>query len=159
MIFVTVGTQKQDFSRLFLMIENSKVLKEEEMLIQVGNTPYETKYSDKHKVVSFLTQEEMQQAIEASEFMITHAGVGSILSGILEGKKVLAIPRLKKYKEHINDHQIEICEALSKEGYIEYLIEETQEETLDKKIILLREKSYLPYHTDDSYLDILRKEI
>ena len=52
--------------------------------------------------------------------MITHAGVGSILNGITNNKKVIAVPRLKEYKEHNNNHQIEIAKEFSKEEYIIY---------------------------------------
>ena len=47
-----------------------------------------------------------------------HAGVGSILTAIEHGKPVIAVPRRKKYGEHIDDHQLEITRELEKEGKI-----------------------------------------
>lgn len=34
------------------------------------------------------------------------------------GKPAIVVPRLSKYGEHTNDHQMEITEALEKEGKI-----------------------------------------
>ncbi len=50
--------------------------------------------------------------------MITHAGVGSILSALKKGKKVIACARLAKYGEHTNDHQLQILEAFAQSGYL-----------------------------------------
>ena len=62
----------------------------------------------------------MDKYIDEADLVITHGGVGTIFSALKKNKKVIAIPRLEKYGEHINDHQIEICEELEKEGYILY---------------------------------------
>ena len=50
--------------------------------------------------------------------IITHGGVGSIITAIEQGKKVIAVPRLKKYKEHVNDHQLDIINSFNDAGYI-----------------------------------------
>ena len=47
-----------------------------------------------------------------------YGGVGSIITGLKHHKKIIAVPRLKKYKEHTNDHQIQIVDAFAKDGYI-----------------------------------------
>jgi len=44
--------------------------------------------------------------------------VGSIISSIKKGKKVIAVPRLHEYQEHVNDHQKQIVEAFDSKGYI-----------------------------------------
>ena len=41
-----------------------------------------------------------------------------MVSAIKKGKKVIAVPRLKKYGEHVNDHQKEIIETFRKQGLI-----------------------------------------
>ena len=51
MVFVSVGTQKQDFSRIFKLVENSKVLENEEIIGQSGYTKYESK---KIKLIPFI---------------------------------------------------------------------------------------------------------
>ena len=40
------------------------------------------------------------------------------MSGINLNKKVIAVPRLAKYNEHVNDHQLQIVETFNNKGYI-----------------------------------------
>ena len=88
-----------------------------------------------------------------------HIGkIGKIISALKKNKKVIAIPRLEKYGEHINDHQIEICEELEKEGYILYYKDGI--DSLDKLIKKIKNINLKQYDiSDGGYLDILRKEI
>lgn len=161
MIFVTLGTQKQSFNRLLEEIENCNILKNEEIVAQVGYTKFN---SDNIKVVDFLETDEFTNYISNAEFVITHGGVGSIFSALLKNKKVIAMPRLKKYGEHVDDHQIEICEKLANMNYIVYFNpdesqKEEKPETLENKINFLRTTNFERYIEDNSYLDKLNKSI
>lgn len=153
MIFVTVGTQKQQFVRLLEMLENSKELKDDEIIVQAGHTKYESK---KLKIFDFISFEEMEKYIDEAEFVICHGGVGSIFTALKKNKKVLVVPRISKYKEHINDHQLEICEQLQKDGYILYL---KDDKDFDKMIKIIRKRKNKEYVSDRSFIDILKKEI
>lgn len=153
MILVLVGTQKQDFSRLFKEIENSSNLKDEEIIAQSGYTKYE---SDKIKFIPFMKREELIELIKKADFIICHGGVGTIFDSLYENKKVLAVPRLKKYKEHVNDHQIEVCSKLQEEGYILYFVDG---ENFDDKVNLLKSTSFKEYKNDNKFIEILRSEI
>jgi UDP-N-acetylglucosamine transferase subunit ALG13 len=101
--------------------------------------------------------EEMDKYIEQADLVIAHGGVGTIFSAIKKGKKVIAVPRLEKYGEHINDHQIEICEELEKEGYILYYRD--GETSLDDLVKQIKSKEFAKYDSDSNYIDILRKNI
>ena len=117
MIFVTVGTQDKEFKRLFCEIDRlieSKIITDE-VIAQIGHTKF---VSDKMKIKKFFTQTELKEIIKNANFVITHGGVGTILECVKENKKVIAVPRLKKYKEHVNDHQIQMVNTLAKNGYI-----------------------------------------
>lgn len=153
MIFVTVGTQKQQFVRLLDLLENSKELLNDEIVVQAGHTEYE---SSKMKIIDFISYEEMEKYVDDSEFVICHGGVGSIFTALKRGKKVLVVPRLSKYKEHINDHQLEICEQLEKDGYILYL---KDNDNFDKMIKKVRNKKNKKYESDRSFIEKLKKEI
>lgn len=153
MILVSVGTQKQQFTRLFEMIEKSNKLNGKEIIAQAGYTKYQ---SEKMKIFDFIDNCKMEELINDAEFVICHAGVGTIFEALLKGKKVIACPRYKKYKEHVNDHQLEICEALEKEGYILTCYDT---DNLDEKIDEVSKKILKKYQKDESYLDVLRKEI
>ena len=155
MVLVTVGTQKQAFDRLFDLIISSKELKKEELVVQKGYTKCNN--SKRIKAFDFIPLDEMEDYISKADLVISHGGVGTIFSAIKKGKKVIAIPRLAKYGEHINDHQIEICEALEKEGYILYYKDGI--DNFDELIKKARNTSFEKYDSNDNYIQILRREI
>lgn len=153
MIFISVGTQKQSFKRLFHMVEESKVIKDQRIIAQTGYTEFS---SNKIETIPFMSMELYKKYMSESDIVICHGGVGTIFDALYAGKKILAIPRLEKYGEHVNDHQIEICDELEKEGYIIYLKEYELFDDVMKKLIETNFKKYVP---NEDYLDILRKEI
>ena len=117
MIFVTVGTQDKEFTRLFESVEkliDTGVIKDE-VVAQVGSTNYTSK---KMKIVKFLNNKKVLKYIQDSDYVICHGGVGTIIDSLNCGKKVIACARLKKYKEHVNDHQLEIVSEFAKDGYV-----------------------------------------
>lgn len=117
MIFVTLGTQDKSFKRLLEAIdkeiENGNI--KDEVIVQAGLTEYESKNM---KIFDLMPADEFDKCIEKSDLIITHGGVGSILTAIKNNKKVIAAARLKKYKEHTNDHQKQIVKEFSDAGYI-----------------------------------------
>ena len=115
MILVMLGTQNNDFHRLLDEIEKNIVIGniKEEVVVQSGYTKYK---SDKMKIFSMTSKEILEKLIKQADFVITHAGVGSIEMALEQNKKVIAVPRLKKYGEHVNDHQKDIEEKLNEQG-------------------------------------------
>ncbi len=117
MIFVTLGTQDKNFDRLVSAID--KEIKnghiKEKVIVQSGSTNFK---SGDMEIVDYLSQEEFEEYMKKCDLLITHGGVGSILTGLSYGKKVIAAARLSKYKEHINDHQVQIIKEFAKKGYI-----------------------------------------
>lgn len=155
MILVTVGTQKQSFTRLFDLVKNSQELRQEEIIVQKGYS--ECSNSKRIHTFDFISLEDMEKYISNADLIISHGGVGTIFSAIKKGKKVIAVPRLEKYGEHINDHQIEICEELEKEGYI--LFYKDGIDTLDSLIKKINNMELKKYNSDNDYINKLRKEI
>lgn len=119
MIFVMLGTQNNSFNRLLKeidkLIENQTI--NEEVIVQAGYTKYQPK-SEKMKVIDFISREELDTFEKDANFIITHGGVGSIITSLEKGKKVIAVPRLHKYGEHVNNHQKEIVEKFNRSGNI-----------------------------------------
>ncbi len=117
MIFVTLGTQDKNFDRLVSAID--KEIKnghiKEKVVVQSGSTNFK---SGDMEIVDYLSQEDFENYMKKCDLLITHGGVGSILTGLSHGKKVIAAARLSKYKEHINDHQVQIVKEFAKNGYI-----------------------------------------
>ena len=53
--------------------------------------------------------------IQKSQLVVSHAGIGTIILCKKYGIPILILPRRKRYGEHMNDHQLEIAQALEKE--------------------------------------------
>ena len=70
------------------------------------------------EIFNLIEQNKFNELIEQANIIITHGGVGSIVTAVKLCKKVIAVPRLRKYGEHVNDHQIQIVETFSKQGFI-----------------------------------------
>ena len=117
MILVILGTQDKTFDRLLKAIEKQIKLGnlEGDVIVQAGSTKYESKYM---KIFDYIPMEQFDEYIKEADLVIAHGGVGTILSSIRKNKKVIAVPRLSKYKEHENDHQLEIVSEFTKRGYI-----------------------------------------
>ncbi len=134
MILVILGTQDKEFPRLLEAVEKqikNGVIKEK-VIVQAGQTKYQ---SDVMEIFDLVPAPEFDKLLDEADLIITHGGVGTILAAIKKGKKIIAAPRLQKYKEHHNDHQRQIIKEFASKGY---LIELRDFSKLDKVI----EKSY-----------------
>lgn len=115
LIFVTLGTQDKTFTRLLKAIED-EIIKgniDEEVIVQAGYTKY---FSDKMKIFDLISQEDFVLYMNRADLIITHGGVGSIITALKMNKKIIAVPRLAKYGEHINDHQLQIVKCFEKKN-------------------------------------------
>ena len=138
MILVTLGTQDKPFNRLLENIDKEieKGNIKDKVVVQAGHTKYQ---SNNMEIYDLLDRDEFQKLISKCDLLITHGGVGSILSGLKNNKKVIVAPRLSKYGEHMNDHQIQIVNNFVKEGYILGYYEDD-----DLGCILKRVKKFSP---------------
>ena len=122
MIFVALGTQDKSFERLLKIIDKNienKVINEE-VIVQAGYTKYK---SDNMQIFDYVIIDDFNKYINECSLFITHGGVGNILSALKLNKKIIAVPRLAKYKEHTNDHQLQIVNNFYEKGYILRLLE------------------------------------
>lgn len=117
MIFVSLGTNDKSFERLLYKIDREITLGniKDKVIVQSGFTKFN---SDNMEVIDLMPMEEFKKNIETCDILITHGGVGTILDGLKLGKKIIAFPRLAKYKEHANDHQVQIIDEFYNCGYI-----------------------------------------
>ena len=141
MILVTLGTQDKDFTRLLREIDrliDKKIIKEE-VIVQAGYTKYESKNM---KIFDYVDKKQLEEYMKDANFIITHAGVGTIFDSLKKNKKVIAVARLSKYKEHNNDHQLEVVEELSKENLIIPVVEMDEMEDAIKKIDKFKPSKY-----------------
>ncbi len=117
MIFVTVGSRPYPFNRLFEQLDklyDEKILTEP-MFAQIGTSAYiprNFEYKD------FVSPKEFHQYVEQADIVVSHGASGAIMAALNAGKKVIAVSRLEKYGEHVNDHQVTYNSALEKRGYV-----------------------------------------
>jgi len=103
------------FDRLIKEMDEIAGRMDEEVIMQIGETTYEPKNA---RYFRFASKEEMNGLYEDVRVVVCHAGVGSILTALEHGKPVIAVPRRKKYGEHVDDHQLDIAGEMEKEGRI-----------------------------------------
>lgn len=117
LIFVTVGSRSHPFNRLFQKLDElyeSGVLTDK-MFAQIGTSTYIPKH---YEYKNFISQEEFIGIVKQADIVVSHGASGSIMKALNERKKVIAVTRLAKYGEHIDDHQIQNNQAFSENGYV-----------------------------------------
>lgn len=120
MILVTLGTQDKSFKRILEAIEKqivSGVIKER-VVVQAGFTKYESKNME---IFDYIDRERFANLLGEADLIITHGGVGTIMTALSSRKKIIAVARLSEYGEHHNDHQTQILESFEELGYLYYL--------------------------------------
>ena len=112
MIFVTVGTHQQPFDRL---LDGLAGLPAGELVVQHG---YGAAPGGVARAAPFMSYLEMVRCFEEAERVVTHAGVGSILSARRAGHVPVVVPRLRRHGEHVDDHQLELVRGLAATGHV-----------------------------------------
>lgn len=117
MILVLLGTQNKPFGRLLKAIsreiKNGNI--KDKVVAQTGCTVYK---DENIEMFDYKPKEEINELINKASIIITHGGVGTIIECLNLGKKVIVAPRLSKYKEHTNNHQLQITKEFHEKGYI-----------------------------------------
>ena len=143
MIFITLGTQKFQFNRLLIMIDE---LIEEEVITDtvVAQIGYSSYIPKNYQSFEFKSESEINILMETANILITHSGIGSITTALKLQKKVIVVPRLKKYKEHVDDHQLEITNAYQEKGFIAVAQNKNELVNTLKEINLNKMKQFIP---------------
>ena len=110
-IFVTLGTIKPyRFDRAVNAI--IEILRDDDEVVwQLGET---TRDDVPGTAFRELTTEQMAHHINTADVVVTHAGVGSILNILDEGRLPVIVVREKDYNEHVDNHQRQIAETMSR---------------------------------------------
>jgi len=103
MIFATVGTQLP-FDRLIRALDDwAAAHAGVEVFAQIGRGGYQPRHIGwSHD----LDPREFRQHLEACDAVVAHAGMGTIISGVELGKRVIVMPRRAALGEHRNEHQL-----------------------------------------------------
>lgn len=112
MIFVTIGTS-EPFDRLLRAVDS--IPGDEELIVQTGAS---TVRPARATCVSFLPYEEVIGNVRAARAVVTHAGAGSVLTCLGTGKRPIVVPRLRRYGETSDDHQLAFGRRLHEAGLV-----------------------------------------
>lgn len=107
-IFITLGSQKFQFNRLLKAVDElceKEIIKAQNVFAQIGYSDYIPR---NYKYENFLDRDKFGMEMEKADIVVTHGGTGAIIGAVKLGKKVIAVPRLAKYGEHVDDHQLQL---------------------------------------------------
>lgn len=115
MILLSLGTHEQPFSRALRVVAPLGV--EETVLVQHGYTAPDSTL-DNLEWTEFLALAELRQAMTRASVAVVHGGVGSILLALQAGRIPVVLPRLARFGEHVDDHQVEIARRFATRGLV-----------------------------------------
>jgi UDP-N-acetylglucosamine transferase subunit ALG13 len=109
MIFLTVGTQLP-FDRLVELLDGWAARNPDiKIFAQIGDAAYQPQHFE---YCAFLNEQEYARAFDGADFILAHAGMGTILSSLMAAKPVVVFPRVAALGEHRNEHQLATCRKL-----------------------------------------------
>jgi len=122
MIFVTIGTQIS-FDRFIQAIDELAQLIEEPIIAQVFQGSYRP---ENIQTVDFLSPDEFNKLMYEATLVISHAGMGTILSALKYEKPIIIFPRIASLGEHRNDHQMVTAMRMNELGYVHVAYDKKQ---------------------------------
>ncbi|MBP3197656.1 MAG: beta(1,3)galactosyltransferase EpsH [Butyrivibrio sp.] len=142
MIFITLGSQKFQFNRILREVD--KLIKEgkitDSVFAQIGNSDYEPlNYPFKR----FLSREEFAEKQSECDIVITHGGTGAIIGALKKRKKVIAVPRLAAFGEHVDDHQLQLLHQFDEMHLIEPCYDIDKLDEVYHKLIVTDYREYV----------------
>jgi UDP-N-acetylglucosamine transferase subunit ALG13 len=114
-IFVTTGTC-DPFDRLLRVVDSLET--EERLVVQHGVSPVRPHGAH---CVGFLAYDELVAFVREARVVVTHAGVGSVLTALANGKRPIVVPRLAGEGDAIDDHQLEFARKIGGLGLVTLL--------------------------------------
>jgi UDP-N-acetylglucosamine transferase subunit ALG13 len=110
-IFATVGTHAQPFGRFLDALAGLGG----DVVVQYGhNAPP----AGVREAVAFMPFDVLNAHMREADVVVTHAGVGSVLCAREAGHVPVVVPRLHRFGEHVDDHQLELVAALGADGHV-----------------------------------------
>ncbi|MBC5773721.1 glycosyl transferase family 28 [Pontibacter sp. KCTC 32443] len=126
MIFITVGTQ-EPFDRLIAAIDRiASRFEQIDIIAQVAKSEYRARNI---KTFPFCSPPEFDALFLKADLIISHAGMGTIISAMEYEKPILVLPRSAKLGEHRNEHQLATAKAFDKLNFIQVAYNESELET------------------------------
>jgi UDP-N-acetylglucosamine transferase subunit ALG13 len=115
LILLTLGTHEQPFDRAIDMVAGLGGA--QAVLVQHGHTAPRPGLAG-FEWVKFVERERMRELVAEASTVICHAGVGCIVTAVTLGKTPVVIPRLARFGEHVDDHQLQITTEMETAGMV-----------------------------------------
>jgi UDP-N-acetylglucosamine transferase subunit ALG13 len=117
LIFVALGTQDLPFNRLLRAMDDlvASGAVSEPVFAQTGFSDYAPVHYSYNNMMPF---DDFARKLQECDIFVSHGGTGSLVQGLKLGKRVVAAARLRKYGEHVDDHQQEIIRVFSDAGLL-----------------------------------------
>ena len=156
-VFVTVGTELP-FDRLVHIVDAWAVKTgcADGVFAQIG----ENADAPKHiRWARFVDKPQFDEIFDSAEVVVSHAGMGTILSALDRQRKLLVMPRRASLGEHRNDHQLATTNRLGKLGRVDCVLDEDElVERLDD-LRTISAKPQISHYAQQSLIDALRSSI
>ncbi len=110
LILVTMGTNDYPFERLYELISREALYRDDRCqwfiqsgVVEVADLPASG------EVASIVPRERMETLIRESALIISHCGIGSLNLALKYRKRTVFVPRVCRYNEFSDDHQLQIA--------------------------------------------------
>lgn len=114
-IFVVTGTQ-EPFDRMVRAIDKWAVTQNKhEIFAQIASADY---HPVSFESTGFISPEKFDAYFKGADLIVSHAGMGTIISALSNAKPIIVMPRLALYHEHRNDHQLATAKSFEQMGYV-----------------------------------------
>jgi UDP-N-acetylglucosamine transferase subunit ALG13 len=113
MIFVSVGTHEAPFDRMLLAVDELGL--DERLVVQYGPSGIRIEGAEE---ADYLPFDEVVQYIREARAVLMHAGVGSVMIALANGKRPIVMARRHQFGEHVDDHQLELARRLETIGLV-----------------------------------------
>lgn len=118
MIFLLLGTEELPFDRA---VDRALPLtSDDDLVVQHGFTPPRDD-AERISWIRFAAYDRILALCREASAVVCHAGVGTIMTAMSAGKTPLVIPRLARFGEAVDDHQLQISSELARTNMVVHL--------------------------------------
>lgn len=153
MILLTVGTQLP-FDRLTSHVDAWAARScDEEIVAQIGPANYHPRNL---RYEEFFDPRDLESLVASARLIISHAGMGSIISALTAGKPIIVVPRRADLGEHRNDHQIATARKFVGHAHVRPLFDLSDLDSAIDEMLRRGTSAPIPEYAPDHMISALR---
>jgi len=117
-ILAAVGTDPHAFDRFVQWVDSAVAeLTTHRCLLQAGFSGAPAPHCAR---VPFLRWEDFHAQLHSCDYVVCHGGTGTLSAALQCGRRPIVVPRLARFSEHVNDHQLDVVRALAARGWVHH---------------------------------------